>query len=182
MPPRKSPRKKKPVQEADGIEDAAKTAKGKKKGRPSAKKTAPPKKKPKTAEPIMTSSEEDIEDIDNEEEVRAEEEGAASSEEEQAEQGEQADAPLIVLPPKNANKANKAISKKILAPRQFYKILDQKLEEDLLKWMQAEENDFLWNTMRTDYRSPQKKKTRFAEKEKLIREDPEIDMEMTGKY
>lgn len=77
---------------------------------------------------------------------------------------------------------NKSTRKKKGTPRQVYRIDDHLLEENILEWMQQQENDFLWNSIRTDYRCPQKKKTRFSLKEKEINDDPAYDIEMSGKY
>ena len=52
--------------------------------------------------------------------------------------------------------------------RQVFKIEDESLEESILEWMQIEEHDFLWNSQRTEYRFPDKKKAKFAEKEVAI--------------
>ncbi|CAH1779502.1 unnamed protein product [Owenia fusiformis] len=59
-------------------------------------------------------------------------------------------------------------SPKIPVPRKVYKLNDIGIEEDLLEWIQTEENDFLWNTRRTDYRLPDKKRARFQQKEKAL--------------
>ena len=76
-------------------------------------------------------------------------------------------------PQKKVKKTNETESvpkkkKPVMKPRQLFKIDDEKLEESILEWMQIEENDFLWNSQRTEYRYPDKKRARFAEKEAAI--------------
>ena len=39
-----------------------------------------------------------------------------------------------------------------------------------LDYMQTEENDFLWNSQRTEYRFPEKKKARLAQKAAALNE------------
>ena len=53
---------------------------------------------------------------------------------------------------------------------QVFKIEDEKVEESILEWMQIEENDFLWNSQRTEYMFPDKKKARFMQKTAALNE------------
>ena len=171
------PKKKKPpapdTEDAPSQSQSAKESKGKgkRKGRP------PATKKSKKSDPILpapSSEEGEAEDLHPEEEEGGEQQ-VGSDESEQPEQPEQQDARILVIEQKKAYKKKQA-------PRQVYRINDQKVEEEILEWMQAEENDFLWNTIRTDYRCPHKKKTKYAEKEKMMSANKDLGMEVPGKY
>ena len=52
----------------------------------------------------------------------------------------------------------------------IFMIEDEKVEESILEWMQTEENDLLWNSQRTQYRFPEKKKAGFVQKATALNE------------
>lgn len=158
---------------------------GRRRGSKAADVSAPPQKRAKRKPPSIVSDvsvDEEVPTSSSSEEEQPTAAEAQAQDQDQDQDQEQEQENLQIPAAAQTSTGNKSTRKKKGTPRQVYRIDDHLLEENILEWMQQEENDFLWNSIRTDYRCPQKKKTRFGLKEKEINDDPAYDIEMSGKY